>query len=367
MYEEDKKNASAASPIPTARQAALLLDWYDQKRRILPWREDPTPYHVWLSEIMLQQTRVEAAIGYYERFLKELPEIRDLAAADERQYLKLWEGLGYYSRIRNMHKAAVKVMEDFNGELPSEPAELESLPGIGHYTACAIASIAFGRRTPAVDGNLLRVFSRLTLYADELRSAAARKDAEHYYDALFPAERPGDFNQALMDLGATICLPNGTPHCADCPWKSLCQAHRIGCEEAYPKKTEKAPRKIEKRTIFLVTSGPLILLRKRPETGLLAGLCEFPGEDGTLTRKKAEDALSSLGIRPVAIEKAKPAKHVFSHVEWRMTAWRIEAESLDDFRRDDPGPGELFAVPLEQLQSTYPIPSAFAPFLRQLT
>jgi A/G-specific adenine glycosylase len=197
--------------------AEPLLIWYDENRRILPWREDPTPYHVWLSEIMLQQTRVEAVRGYYDRFLAALPDIKTLAAAPEDQYLKLWEGLGYYSRVRNLHRAAITLMEDYDGEMPADYDELRSLPGIGPYTAAAIASIAFGKPEPAIDGNLLRVFARLTCYEPNILTPAANREARAFFLQTMDKARPGAFNQALMDLGALICLPNSAPSCGSCP------------------------------------------------------------------------------------------------------------------------------------------------------
>ena len=197
--------------------AVLLLDWYDKEGRTLPWRTDPSPYHVWISEIMLQQTRVEAVKGYYERFLRALPDIASLAEAPEDLYLKLWEGLGYYSRVRNLHKAACVIMEEHGGCMPETAAELRKLPGIGPYTSAAIASIAFGERIPAIDGNLLRVFARMTAWQENIKTPASASRAGDYFSGIMPADRPGDFNQALMDLGAMICLPGGLPRCEECP------------------------------------------------------------------------------------------------------------------------------------------------------
>ena len=205
-----------------------LLAWYDRCRRSLPWRDDPSAYHVWISEIMLQQTRVEAVKGYYARFLERLPDIRSLAEADEDVCLKLWEGLGYYSRARNLQKAARQIMTEYGGNMPGSSAELIRLPGIGPYTAAAIASIAFGERIPAIDGNLLRVFSRLALYEEEIRTPAAASAAEAFFWKRCPDQRPGDFNQALMDLGAGICTPGGAPACGECPLRQYCRAAGAG-------------------------------------------------------------------------------------------------------------------------------------------
>ena len=224
----------------------LLLDWYYAERRILPWREDPTPYHVWISEIMLQQTRVEAVKEYYRRFLEALPDVRALAEAEESEYMKLWEGLGYYSRVRNMHKAAVVIMEEHGGQIPGTSQELEKLPGIGSYTAAAIASIAFGEPVPSVDGNLLRVFARMTCSGQNILDGSTKKLAEAWYQERISREAPGDFNQAVMDLGATVCLPNTAPLCLLCPWAELCESHAAGRELEFPVRIKKTKKKVGK-------------------------------------------------------------------------------------------------------------------------
>ena len=367
----------------------LLLNWYDAERRILPWREDPTPYHVWVSEIMLQQTRVEAVKDYYARFLTTLPDVASLAAADEDTYLKLWEGLGYYSRVRNMHKAAVTIMEDYGGEIPSTAKELQKLSGIGEYTAAAIASIAFQEPVSSVDGNLLRVYARRNLYRENIKEPAAKKLAYDYYMERMPEERPGDYNQALMDLGATVCLPNGEPECSRCPWAELCEAHKQGVELEVPVVPAKKARRVEHRNVYRVHCGDALLLSKRPDTGLLAGLYEFPNDllklpaDGTtsgkktsgkLTKKqvaelskKALDAfLAHQDLTPVSVFPLPAAKHIFSHVEWHMTGYDIQVASLDALpATPDPDPAgdrqTLFVSPLSELDR-YSIPNAFDAF-----
>ena len=286
-------------------RADSLLAWYNAHRRHLPWREDPTPYHVWLSEIMLQQTRVEAVRDYYARFLHTLPTIDALAAADEDVYLKLWEGLGYYSRVRNLHKAAVQIVTEHGGQMPRSSRDLQKLAGIGPYTSAAIASICFGERIPALDGNLLRVFARMTGYEENIKTDAAKKAARDWYLQVFPPEnkgklkgsviatdgaasgpldtlsenRCGDMNQALMDLGATICLPNGQPLCETCPWAEHCVAHRNGREIDLPVVPAKKQRRIDQKTVFLIYYDQKLALRKRPDRGLLAGLYEFPNTE----------------------------------------------------------------------------------------
>ena len=344
----------------------LLLDWYDAERRILPWREDPTPYHVWVSEIMLQQTRVEAVKDYYARFLATLPDVASLAAADEDTYLKLWEGLGYYSRVRNMHKAAVTIMEDYGGEIPGTAKELQKLSGIGEYTAAAIASIAFGQPVSSVDGNLLRVYARRNLYRENIKEPAAKKIAYDYYMERMPEERPGDYNQALMDLGATVCLPNGEPECFRCPWADLCEAHIQGVELEVPVVPAKKARRVEHRNVYRVHCGDALLLSKRPDTGLLAGLYEFPNDllalekltkkqVAELSQKALDRFLSENDLTAVSVFPLPAAKHIFSHVEWHMTGWDIEVESLEHL------PSPLFACHLSEVDR-YSIPNAFDAF-----
>lgn len=363
-------------------QTGELLSWYAENRRILPWREDPTPYHVWLSEIMLQQTRVEAGKAYYLRFLENLPDIASLAAAPEEVYLKLWEGLGYYSRVRNLHKAAVMIMEEYGGKMPDSPKELEKLPGIGPYSAAAIASIAFQKPVVSVDGNLLRVFARMTEYGEDIKAPAARKAALDYYGAAISrAERPGDFNQALMDLGAGICLPNGEPLCLLCPWKEHCLAHRNGRETAFPVVPPKKERKKEKLTVFLIRAGELLAVRRRGEDGLLAGLWEFPNVPGQRNEQEAKRALAGMGLwkecsedpgeqeesclRPESPEKAEslrklpPAKHIFSHIEWYMTGYEAVIPPLSEEKREKLRRDGIFFVTRKELAETYSIPSAF--------
>ncbi len=359
----------------------LLLDWYDAERRILPWREDPTPYHVWVSEIMLQQTRVEAVKDYYARFLDTLPDVAALAAADEDTYLKLWEGLGYYSRIRNMHKAAVTIMEEYDGVIPSTPKELQKLSGIGEYTAAAIASIAYQYPVSSVDGNLLRVYARRNLYRENIKDPAAKKVAFDYYMERMPEDRPGDYNQALMDLGATVCLPNGTPECFRCPWAELCEAHKQGVELEVPVVPAKKARRIEHRNVYRVHCGNTMLLSKRPDSGLLAGLYEYPNdllESGNakltkkqvaeLSKKALDNFLAENNLTPVSVFPLPAAKHIFSHVEWRMSGYDIEVEALDVNQLCEQqstavpsAPRNYMVTPLEELDR-YSIPNAFDAF-----
>lgn len=348
--------------IALQRIATPLLKWYDKNRRKLPWREEPTPYRVWVSEIMLQQTRVEAVKPYFHRFMEELPDVRALAKAQEDELLKLWEGLGYYSRVRNLQKAAQQIMNEYGGQMPSDYEELKKLQGIGSYTAGAIASIAFGQAVPAVDGNVLRVIARLLADEGDIASPAVKKRVEEELQPVMPPERPGDFNQALMELGAMVCLPNGAPKCTECPWKELCSARLNGTQAQYPKKSAKKPRKIEKRTILVIKDGNRTAIRKRPANGLLAGLYEFPSLDGHATQEEALLWLKQQGVHAVRIEALPAAKHVFTHKEWHMTGFCILVDELEPMKKDR----RLLFVKPEETEEKYPIPSAFAVYSQYL-
>lgn len=400
-----------------------LLHWFEYNKRILPWREDPTPYHVWVSEIMLQQTRVEAVKGYYDRFLACLPDIKALAEADEETLLKLWEGLGYYNRVRNMQKAARIVVEQYGGELPADYEKIRALPGIGDYTAGAIASIAFGLPYPAVDGNVLRVMSRITCNEEDIAKESTKKKLKEDLTFMLQKERIrscrdaqeekqagdgpgnvyGDFNQSLMELGATVCLPNGKPLCEQCPVMHLCKAFHTGREQELPVKSAVKARRIEHRRVYLITWEGKVLLHRREKKGLLAGLWEFPnvlveqekttvnqGEEGLPETTEAfgskelfgNSALAELfsGAQLRLIGKTKPAKHIFSHVEWHMEGIKLEVQTVGEMdaresanateTRENPAaqknaPDWTFATP-QELQEKYPIPSAFEAFLREI-
>lgn len=333
---------------------APLLRWYDTHKRTLPWRGTTNPYHIWVSEIMLQQTRVAAVIPYYERWMKRLPTVQDLAEIHEEELLKLWEGLGYYSRVRNLQKAARVIMEDLGGQFPTDFAALKKLPGIGEYTAAAIASIAYGERVPAVDGNLLRVTARVEEIADDILDPKAKKKFFDLLLSAMPEERPGDYNQALMDLGATVCLPNGAPLCEECPLKPLCLAHGKGIEQTLPVRRKKAKRRVEERTVFLLRCGRETALCKRPDTGLLAGLWEFPSVEGKYSAQEAITYLKEHGLKPMELQKSITAKHIFTHVEWHMTGYLVSV----DHRSQD-------YTWTEQL-SSFAIPSAFSKFTESL-
>ncbi len=339
--------------------AKPLLTWYDAGRRILPWREEATPYHVWLSEIMLQQTRVEAVKPYYDRFLKELPDIKSLAEVEEERLLKLWEGLGYYNRARNLKKTAMTIVSEYKGEMPDTYETLLTLAGIGSYTAGAIASIAFGRPVPAVDGNVLRVLSRLRLDDRDITDAKVKKEIEEEVKGVIPKERPGDFNQALIELGAVVCIPNGTPKCDECPLRELCRARALGRIAEFPKKAPKKARSIEKKTILVIQDADLVALRKRPNRGLLAGMYEFPALDGHRSEKQVLAYLRELGLQPIRIKKLDAARHIFTHKEWHMTGYAVRVDELDKSRCGQ-GKNDLIFIDPAETKGRYPIPSAFA-------
>ena len=315
---------------------APLKAWFAENARDLPWRRKPSAYHTWISEIMLQQTRVEAVKPYYERFLKALPTVRALAECLEDQYLKLWEGLGYYSRVRNLHAAAVQIMEDHQGKIPGEYAKLLKLKGIGSYTAGAIASIAYGEKVPAVDGNVLRILTRVSADETDIAKASFKKEVEEklrrlmeevYTDGETPAIiAPGTLNQALMELGAIVCVPNGAPLCDACPWKPFCRARKEKKIDRIPVKTKAKARRVEEKTIFLIKDQNRIAVHKRPAKGLLAGLYEYPNQPGHLSEKEALDYVRSMGYSPLRIQALPDAVHIFSHVEWHMIAYFLLVE-----------------------------------------
>ncbi len=343
--------------------ADLLLAWYDAHARVLPWREEPTPYRVWVSEIMLQQTRVEAVKPYFERFLTALPTIQALAEASEDQILKLWEGLGYYNRVRNMQKAARMLAADYAGEMPADYEAIRALPGIGSYTAGAIASIAFGLPYPAVDGNVLRVLSRLEKSEEDILKQSVKRKAEEKVRSLIPENRAGDFNQSLIELGAIVCLPNGEPNCQACPLNGLCEAHLCHCETDYPKKSPKKGRRIEDKTVLVLLSDHQAALRRRPAKGLLAGLFELPNLEGHRSPDEVLAYVKSEGLSPIRIQHLPSAKHIFSHIEWHMEGYVVRVEEPEERQiRDKEQPGELFFVERQELQETYSVPSAFAAY-----
>ena len=336
-----------------------LLAWYPAHARRLPWRDEPTPYHVWVSEIMLQQTRVEAVKPFYARFMEALPDVAALAACETDRLLKLWEGLGYYNRVRNMQLAARTVMEEYGGVIPSDYDELLKLKGIGRYTAAAIASIAYNRPAAAVDGNVLRIVMRAAEDDSDIARQQVRMRVEEALRPVIPEGRAASFTQAMMELGATVCVPNGAPLCAQCPWEKLCLAHAHGTAEALPVKARPKARRIEEKTVLVIRDGERVLLQKRPDEGLLAGMYELPWMEGYPPKRAVLDFVREKGLSPLRIQKLPEAKHIFSHVEWRMKGFALLVE--------EPSAEEsfLFVKPSDS-QERYAIPAAFARYARYM-
>lgn len=323
-----------------------LLDWYAVHRRMLPWREEPSPYRTWVSEIMLQQTRVTAVLPYFERFMRELPDVRALAEVPEERLFKLWEGLGYYSRARNLHRAARVIVDKYDGELPRTMDDLRKLPGVGDYTASAIASINYGAPEPAVDGNLLRVAARVALCGEDIMDAKVRRRFREKLAAAIDRARPGAWNQAMMDLGATVCLPNGAPLCAECPARSFCAAYREGLTEVLPVRAEKKKRRAEERTVFLLLCGGKLAVRQRPDTGLLAKLTEYPNVEGNLDEASARVALAQWGLDVQTLAPCGTARHIFTHIEWQMKGYIAEVTGdCGDFRWVNANELKSLAIP----------------------
>jgi A/G-specific adenine glycosylase len=340
-----------------------LLHWFEYNARILAWRENPKPYYVWISEIMLQQTRVEAVKGYFDRFIEALPDCKALAECEEERLLKLWEGLGYYNRVRNLQKAAVIIVRDDQGELPADYNALLKLPGIGEYTAGAISSIAFGIPVPAIDGNVLRVMKRIAGSFDDITKDQVKKELWKDIHGIIPKDKPGEFNQALMELGATVCLPNGRPLCDKCPVMHLCRAFHDGNEMKIPVKPPKKERKIVDRTILLLEYDRRYAIIKRPSKGLLAGLWELPGIDASLPRSEVTKRISAWGTEAFHIKELGQAKHIFTHVEWHMKGYHVSFDQLpvpeDDFKN-------LVWAGRDEIDQKYSIPNAFSAFMKEI-
>lgn len=360
--------------LQNSADAELLLHWYQKNKRSLPWRDTGNPEDVWISEIMLQQTRVEAVKEYFVRFREALPTLEAIAACPDETLLRLWEGLGYYTRARNIKKCAQVLLRDHGGELPVDPLELRELPGIGPYTAGAIASIAYNVPVPAVDGNVLRVFSRLTACEDDIMEPATKQAfTERLQDLLwqlvyadwknFPV---ADFNQALMELGALVCIPNGAPLCERCPVAAQCDGRRLGIQETLPRRAPKKPRRDEVRTVLVLRDGERFYVRQRPSKGLLAGMFEFPGFPGTLSEEEVLKLVHERGFTPLRIQALPPFHHVFTHIEWHMSAYEVQiAEPLSATapgrNRKEHARNGIFVTraELEKLA----LPSAFRPLL----
>ena len=332
-----------------------ILPWYRENRRALPWRETKDPYRIWVSEIMLQQTRVEAVKGYYARFLDALPDVEALANCDDERLHKLWEGLGYYSRVRNLKKAAGVILERHGGVFPRDYDSVRALPGIGDYTAGAVCSIAFGLPTPAVDGNVLRVLSRLRCDDEPIDLASVKKRVQLELAEIYPADCPGEFTQALMELGATVCVPNGEPKCGVCPCRSFCEGQSRWQE--LPVKLPKRAKKQEDRTVFILRCADRYAIEKRPSRGLLAGLWQFPNESGHFSPEEAVSWAENKGLHPRNVEKSIDRHHIFTHIRWDMRGWFLEVDEMA---------GEYAWLTLEEIDQQAALPTAFRQFREEI-
>ena len=344
-----------------------LLQWFYENARELPWRGQKNPYYIWVSEIMLQQTRVEAVKEYFLRFIRELPDVEALAEVKEDKLLKLWEGLGYYNRVKNMKKAAMQIVEQYKGKLPADYEELLKLKGIGTYTAGAVASIAYEIPVPAVDGNVLRVTKRLAASYDDIAKASVKKELEETLKEIIPKGQAGAFNQSLMELGAVVCLPNGAPLCEKCPVQKYCQAYQNDIVMEVPVKTKKKARVIEEKTVFLIEYQKKYALHKRGRTGLLAGLWELPNIDGKYKEEQVRELLLKEQLPVVQICSLGEAKHIFTHKEWHMQGYAIKisseaAKSMDKNNKFSP----IVWADKEEIKEKYALPSAFCAYQKYI-
>ncbi len=320
-----------------------ILEWYDSNQRVLPWRDNKEPYRVWVSEIMLQQTRVDTVIPYFNRFIELLPSVTDLASISDDVLNKLWEGLGYYTRAKNLKRAAKVIVEQFKGIIPQNRIELEKLPGIGPYTSGAIASISFDERVPAIDGNVLRVFARYLGIREDIKTPGIKKSVASFLETKLPKSRVGDFNQALMEIGAIVCLPNGEPKCSKCPLEKGCIAFHQSLTDVIPTKQKRVVRKITDVTVFIYRYRDQIAIKRRPDKGLLAGLYEYPNIEEDIS-------LNELLEKYDKVIELEPKKHIFTHKEWNLKPYLIEVSAKSS---------EYIWVTTEELNDVFPLPTAF--------
>lgn len=332
-----------------------LLEWFYKHKRYMPWREKPNFYYVWLSEIMLQQTRVDTVMSYFEHFIKEVPNIEILANIKEDKLLKLWEGLGYYNRARNSKIAANQIMKDYGGIPPKDYEDILSLKGIGEYTAGAISSIVYNKRVAAVDGNVLRVMTRILKDDSDIMLSKTKKKFKEIIEASMP-DNARDYTQALMELGALICLPNGEPKCSECPLSFCCGAYLTNTIKDYPVKKIKKSKKIEKRSVFLIVYKNQVLIQKRKNQGLLKGLYEYPNMLGHVSKVEMKYIFDEMGLDTSKFQKLPSAKHIFSHLEWHMEGYFVP------INKKIPG---LWAT-YDELRKEYSIPTAFKVYTKEL-
>ena len=329
-----------------------VIKWYQENKRDLPWRKEKNPYSIWISEIMLQQTRIEAVKQYYKRFLEQIPNIQALAEIEEQKLLKLWEGLGYYNRARNLKKAAQMIQEKYDGQMPKTYQELVNLPGIGEYTAGAISSIAYDEKVPAVDGNVLRVVSRVIGSKKDILERNTKKEITGFLQEVMP-EEAGDFNEGLMELGELICVPNGEPLCEKCPLQGICVAKNNKLTSVIPVRNQKIKRKKEDKTVFVLEFEGKIAIRKREQNGLLANMYEFPNINKKVNKKQIEKVLQDWSLTGTQIKKIGTHHHVFSHIEWDMIGYKIEVNHINE---------SFTWITKKEILKNYPIPGAFLPF-----
>lgn len=337
------------------RYSRSLEDWFLKNRRILPWRRDKNPYHVWISEVMLQQTRIEAVISYYERFMEALPDVFSLAMVSEDKLLKLWEGLGYYNRARNLKKAAIKIVEEYGGIFPTTYSEIIQLPGIGEYTASAISSICFGENQVTVDGNVMRVFTRFYNDSSNISKDSIKKKIHNTLLSMISGDA-GNFNEGLMELGEVICIPNGMPKCDVCPLKEGCLSYQNSNYYLFPVKDEKKVKEEVDMTVIIPIWQGKTLVRKRKSPGLLHNLYEFPNMVGNKSVEEVREWSLEFGIVE-NIKKSIYYTHVFTHKKWKMQAYFVTFESVncqDMFYR------------ISEVEERFALPTAFSPFLYQL-
>ncbi len=335
----------------------LVIKWYQENKRELPWRKEKNPYYIWISEIMLQQTRIEAVKQYYKRFLEQIPNIQALAEVEEQKLLKLWEGLGYYNRARNLKKAAQIIQEKYEGKMPKTYQELIQLPGIGEYTAGAISSIAYNEKVPAVDGNVLRVISRVIGSKKDVLDRNTKQEITKILQEIMPKEA-GAFNEGLMELGELICVPNGEPLCNKCPLQGVCVAKNRNLTNRIPVRNQKIKRKKEEKTVFLLEFEDKIAIRRREKTGLLANMYEFPNVNKKLHKEEIKKVLQDWSLTVIKVNKVGTHHHVFSHIEWDMISYKIEVNNIN----------QTFTwITKEDILKKYPIPGAFMPFCKMLS
>lgn len=340
----------------TEKEIKKLLNWYSKNKRDLPWRHTKDSYKIWISEIMLQQTRVEAVKLYYERFLSALPTIKDLAKVKEDVLLKLWEGLGYYSRAKNLKKCAEKVIELGLKELPQEKKEIEKLPGIGPYTAGAILSIAYGACTPAIDGNVLRVLARIHEDNRDLLKKSVKEEYETKLKKFMTKENARDFTESLIELGALVCVPNGQPKCEICPFLTVCKSKEHNTFMNYPVKSKKKKRKVEEKTVYILTYDKKYVVKKRGQNGLLKGLYELPNIDKKMSKIELKNYLKEQNYQITQIKELKEEKHIFSHIEWHMKPYVVILKQISN----DPFYSK------EEIEEKYSLPTAFKKIFQKI-